>query len=39
MTMGDNAEGQLGLGHKKEASNQPVVVNSISDKFIMVSLF
>jgi hypothetical protein len=34
--MGNNTEGQLGVGHKKEISNQPVVVKNLYEKFIMV---
>jgi alpha-tubulin suppressor-like RCC1 family protein len=36
LTMGDNKEGQLGLGHTKDAVNEPSVVKKITDKFVMV---
>jgi alpha-tubulin suppressor-like RCC1 family protein len=36
-TLGDNSEGQLGLGHKKDAASQPSVVKKLFDKFVQVS--
>lgn len=36
LTMGDNKEGQLGLGHTKDAVNEPSVVKKITDKFVLV---
>lgn len=38
MTIGDNKEGQLGLGHTKDASVQPSIVKKISDKFVTVNI-
>ena len=37
ITLGKNSEGQLGLGHKKDASSQMTVVKKVQDKFITVS--
>lgn len=37
LTYGDNSDGQLGVGHGKEVSSQPVVAKKISEKFIFVS--
>lgn len=36
LTMGDNKEAQLGLGHKKDAANEPSVVKKITEKFVTV---
>lgn len=36
LTIGDNKEAQLGLGHTKNAVGEPSVVKKISDKFINV---
>lgn len=36
LTMGDNKEAQLGLGHTKNATKEPSLVKKIVDKFIMV---
>lgn len=36
MTMGDNKEAQLGLGHTKNADIEPSLVKKISDKFVTV---
>lgn len=36
LTMGDNKEGQLGLGHTKDAANEPSIVKKITDKFVTV---
>ena len=36
MTMGDNKEGQLGLGHTKDAPFEPSLVKGIKDKFVTV---
>ena len=36
LTMGDNKEGQLGLGHTKDAISEPSVVKKIADKFVTV---
>lgn len=38
MTIGDNKEGQLGLGHTKDSSVQPSIVKKISDKFVTVNI-
>lgn len=38
LTFGDNSEGQLGVGHKKDILLQPVVAKKISERFIHVSL-
>lgn len=38
LTMGDNKEGQLGLGHTKDAANEPSIVKKITDKFVTVIL-
>lgn len=37
LTMGDNKEGQLGLGHTKDAVSEPSVVKKIADKFVTVT--
>lgn len=34
--MGDNKEGQLGLGHVKDNFQGPALVKALSDKFVMV---
>lgn len=36
LTMGDNKEAALGLGHKKDAASEPSVVKKIADKFATV---
>lgn len=36
LTMGDNKEAQLGLGHTKNATKEPSLVRKILDKFVMV---
>lgn len=36
LTMGDNKEGQLGLGHTNDAPTEPSVVKKITDKFVTV---
>lgn len=36
LTMGDNKEAQLGLGHKKDSASEPSVVKKITDKFVTV---
>lgn len=35
-TMGDNKEGQLGLGHTRNDNIEPTFVKKISDKFVTV---
>jgi alpha-tubulin suppressor-like RCC1 family protein len=37
LTMGDNKEGQLGLGHTKDTVGEPSIVKKIADKFVTVS--
>lgn len=37
VTMGDNKEAQLGLGHTKDATSQPTVVKKVADKFVTAS--
>lgn len=37
VTMGDNKEAQLGLGHTKDAASEPTVVKKVTDKFVTVS--
>lgn len=36
VTMGDNKEAQLGLGHTKDAATEPSIVKKIAEKFITV---
>lgn len=38
LTMGDNKEAQLGLGHTKDATGEPSLVNKITDKFATVKI-
>lgn len=37
-TMGNNSEGQSGLGHNKPSQFVPTFVKKIADKFISVSI-
>jgi Regulator of chromosome condensation (RCC1) repeat len=37
LTMGDNKEGQLGLGHTKDAIHEPTIVKKLMNKFVTVS--
>lgn len=37
VTIGDNQEAQLGLGHNKDSFASPQVVKKITDKFVTVS--
>lgn len=38
LTMGDNKDGQLGLGHTKHAISEPSIVRKIGDKFVTVKM-
>jgi alpha-tubulin suppressor-like RCC1 family protein len=39
VTFGHNAEGQLGRGHLRSTSSGPMMVKSVADKFVTVSIF
>lgn len=38
VTMGDNKEAQLGLGHTKDSISEPCFVKKISDKYVTVKI-
>lgn len=38
LTMGDNREAQLGIGHTKSAIREPSLVKKIADKFVTVKM-